>query len=253
MDMTSSKHSSALQLDEAAKLKEIFEARQQSARLKGKRLTQVDVGIACGWTSAQSVVSQLMSGRMPLGIETLIKLAYVLKFHPKEVSPRLAVTIDLLSKIKDSGLLHPEVVSESFRLPVTTGCIPVTFKARVSSNGAYTPEAQEMETPFGLLNIYSKDPGAFGIMITGNALSPRLKSHEFLVVEPGREPVAGDDVVVVLNDGTCLIREFIFSRDGHFRLDSLIQGSDSLYLEESDVNRIHYIDAIVKKTRYEPS
>lgn len=70
---------------EAARLKSIYKARK---RLDPK-LSQERIADECGW-AGQSVVSQYMTGKIPLNLPALIKFATVLQFQPKEVSPRLA-------------------------------------------------------------------------------------------------------------------------------------------------------------------
>lgn len=253
MNTTPSKVIPAEQLDEAAKLKIIFDARQDAAKLKGKRLSQIDVGEACGWASAQSIMSQLMSGKMRMGLEALVKLAHVLKFRPEEVSPRLAKTIELIAKLNAKNLVSIDADSETYRLPITTGCVPVKFKADISVGGGYSGGYSVSGKDFGLLRIHSNDKDAYAVMIIGNALSPRIRAHEFVVVEPGHPVQSGDDVLVNFNDGTTMVKEFIFHRDGLYRFDSLKAGIEPLFLNENLVHSVEYIDAIVKKTRFEPS
>lgn len=253
MKTTPSKVIPADQLEEAAKLKEIFEDRQEAAKNRGKRLSQLDVGEACGWASAQSIMSQLMNGKMRLGLEALVKLCHVLKFSPEEVSPRLAETISMIAKLNAQRLLEVDDLPETYRLAVTTGCVPVRLQASVSSTGAFVGIAPEVGDHHGLLRVHSKDKEAFAVMIFGNALAPRIRAHEFIVVEPGSTPQSGDDVLVTLKDGSQLLAEFIYHRDGLYRLDSLRPGVDPAFLDESLVASVSYIDAIVKKTRYEPS
>lgn len=253
MKNSPSKDIPALQLEEAARLREIFEERQEAAKLKGKRLSQSDVGEACGWSSAQSTMSQLLTGKMRLGLDALVRLAHVLKFRPEEVSPRLAETIDLITLLNAKNQPGVDPTAEIYRLPVTTGSIPVAFKAPVSEQGEFTRKGMESGEALGLLSIYSKDKAAYGVMILGNAMSPRFRSHEFVVVEPGHPIQSGDDVLVTFEDGRCLIKEFMYHRDGLYRLDSLKTGVEPIFVNEELVRSVEYIDAIVKKTRFEPS
>lgn len=76
---------SEIQLAEATRLKAIYKACKQ----RDRSLTQERVAELCGW-SGQSAVSQYMTGKIPLNLPALIKLAQALNFEPIEVSPRLA-------------------------------------------------------------------------------------------------------------------------------------------------------------------
>ena len=233
----------AVQLEEAEKLRAIFNQRRSESATVGSRITQTDVGEACGWQSAQSVMSQLMSGRMALNVDMLIRLAHVLKFSPVEVSPRLAVTIDLVSRLPRAGKLFDSV--DGYRIPVISGSIPVTCKATLAKDGGFTAQNDS----YGMLTIFSPDHSAYGLMISGNALMPRIRNGEIAVIEPSRECQAGDDVLVRLKDGQCMLREFIYQRDGQYRFDAICAGGDPVFVNEMEVKVIEYVDAIVKKSR----
>lgn len=74
-----------IQKAEATRLQAIYKARKQEDR----SLTQERIADLCGW-SGQSVVSQYMTGKIPLNLPALLKLAAALRFEPVDVSPRLA-------------------------------------------------------------------------------------------------------------------------------------------------------------------
>jgi phage repressor protein C with HTH and peptisase S24 domain len=251
--MMPTKPDQTVQQQEAQLLREIFEKRQELSSKAGIRLTQVSVGKRCGWSSPQSVMSQLLGGRVAISLETLLQLSQLLGFKPEEVSARHSETIKLIVRMHKEGLLNPVPQIDGYRLPVTSGSVPVMFKAAVAGDGSYTGGYSVSGKHHGLLNIFSDDADAYAVMILGNALAPRVRSHEFLVVEPGRDAVSGDDVLVNMRDGSTKIREFIFNRDGQYRFDSITTERDSLFIDESLVHSIHYVDAIVKKTRFEPS
>ncbi|AJE21475.1 Prophage PSPPH03, transcriptional regulator, Cro/CI family [Azotobacter chroococcum NCIMB 8003] len=78
---------------ECARLKAVYEKRKAEAKDRGEKLTQADVGDACGWKSGQSAVNQYFNGKVPLNVEAILKLSEVLGFKPVEVSPRLSAEI----------------------------------------------------------------------------------------------------------------------------------------------------------------
>lgn len=77
---------------ESARLKTIYEQRKSAAKAAGRSLTQADVAEACGW-SGQSAFSQYATGKVPLNVEALLKLAKALNFDAGEVSSRLLSTV----------------------------------------------------------------------------------------------------------------------------------------------------------------
>jgi len=100
---------------EAAILKTIYVKRKAQALKAGKRLTQESIGEACGWSSAQSVVNQYMSGKIPLNIDALLKFAKVLDFAPADVSPRLAAEIDHIARAAEPSQAKTEATAPAER------------------------------------------------------------------------------------------------------------------------------------------
>ncbi|MGB9088400.1 MAG: S24 family peptidase [Pseudomonas farsensis] len=76
------------EIQESQRLKAIYEQRKQAAKIAGRSLNQADVADACGW-SGQSAFSQYATGKVPLNLEALLRMAKALDFSPAEVSPRL--------------------------------------------------------------------------------------------------------------------------------------------------------------------
>lgn len=105
----------------------------------------------------------------------------------------------------------------------------------------------------GFLNIYSSDPEAYGLRVVGNSMNPRIKNNEFVLIEPGRDYVAGDDVLVKTVKGQAMIKEFIFYRDGQYRFDSVNADYESIFLQEDEVVDVQYVAAILKSSRFTPA
>lgn len=82
---------------ESTRLKAIYEQRKSAAKAAGRSLTQADVAEACGW-SGQSAFSQYATGKVPLNVEALLKLAKALNFDASEVSSRLVSTVANVQK-----------------------------------------------------------------------------------------------------------------------------------------------------------
>jgi transcriptional regulator with XRE-family HTH domain len=98
------------------------------------------------------------------------------------------------------------------------------------------------------LDFPSEDRDAYSIRIEGDAFHPRVKSGEYLVIEPGRDLAAGDEVLVTLKDGRSLLRELAWRREGSTALNSLVDGHRMTVLD-SEIKTIHYVAAIVKASR----
>jgi len=71
-------------IEEAARLKAIYKQRKQL----DPTLNQAKIAEVCDW-AGQSVVSQYMTGKIPLNLTALLKFSKALQFKPTEVSERL--------------------------------------------------------------------------------------------------------------------------------------------------------------------
>ena len=85
---------------ESVRLKAIYEERKAAAKASGASLTQADVAEACGW-SGQSAFSQYATGKVPLNLEALLRLAKALDFSPEQVSDRLLSMVSINSAPSD--------------------------------------------------------------------------------------------------------------------------------------------------------
>lgn len=100
------------------------------------------------------------------------------------------------------------------------------------------------------LDFPSDDPNAYAIQIIGDAFHPRVKSGEYLVLEPGHPVSPGDEVLVEHVDGRSMLRELAYQRDGQTALNTLNgQHARSTFFDK-DLLHVHYIAAIVKASRY---
>ncbi len=239
---------------ECARLKAVFEKRQKEAKDQGSRLTQESLGNAIGWRSGQSAVNQYLNGKVPLNLEALLKFATELRFAPEEVSPRLAAEIagvTMTAEKRPAGTvveIASNVQGEPYQ--VRPGRVPVVGKAMLGPDGYF----EAMEYPVGhgegYLNIFSTDENAYGLRVAGHSMKPRIKHNEFVLIEPSKDYVAGDEVLVKTVSGQAMIKEFVYFRDGQYRFDSVNNAFDPIYLTQEEIVFIHYMGAIVKSSRF---
>lgn len=99
----------------------------------------------------------------------------------------------------------------------------------------------------GWLNIHSPDPTAYGLKVRGDSMRPRIKSGEHIVVEPGVEAQPGDDVVVKFVDGSAVVKELLWIRDGEVSLGSINNGVQPITRSLEIIVSIHRVGAIVPR------
>lgn len=79
---------------------------------------------------------------------------------------------------------------------------------------------------------------------------PRIKNGEFVLIEPNKSFYSGDEVMVRTSAGRTMIKEFIYLRDGMYRLDSVNAEHESVHIPEQDVLEIHLVGGILKSSRF---
>ena len=93
----------------------------------------------------------------------------------------------------------------------------------------------------------SPDKKAYGLRVRGDSMWPRIKSGEFVLVEPSIEARPGDDVVVKLKDGRALLKEFLWIRDGEMSLGSINSTVRPITIPLENVEKIHRVAAIIPR------
>lgn len=160
-----------------------------------KRITQADIALACGWTSA-STFNRLLSGKIPLTLESVTKLAAALDVTPASISPRLVQDKATGQEGKASRLL------------------PVSSVKDVRRGSWGEPFLTTMRLPF-----FSADSTAYAIIFDLEA-APAGLGGWVVVVEPAMKALTGDRVVVRHAPGKYSFgRLFVDEADGSHAVD----------------------------------
>lgn len=136
-----------------------------------KRITQADIAAACGWTSA-STFNRVLSGKIPLTVESVTKLAAALGVSPSSISPRLIHDVATGQEAKSTRLLPVSTIKD-----VRRGCWAEPF-------------VTTLRFPF-----FTADATAYALTFEYE-VAPSGLSGWVVIVEPSGKPVTGDSVVV---------------------------------------------------------
>lgn len=166
--------------EEAARLKAIYLARKKA----GQFANQTELAEIMGWQS-QGTVSQYLTGRLELNIQTLLKFAQVLQFNPSEVSPRLT---------KEFGAVAPNPARDYQERPPPR-MLPVIGHVQAGAFcEAFDPfqpgDADEWVEAYG-----PAGSNAFVLKVEGFSMEPDFMPGDKVVVDPAAECRPGDFVV----------------------------------------------------------
>ncbi len=96
------------------------------------------------------------------------------------------------------------------------------------------------------LQFHSRDPNAYALLVRGNKLRPRVKSGEFLIVEPNAYAVPGDDVLITLANGGHLVAQLLYSfpNDEETTFGDVNENAPTTLLTKAEIVSIDLISAI---------
>ena len=229
---------------ECAALKAIFVRTQKERRESGAtKLTQDSAANFLG-DMTQGAVSQYLNGDTALNLKAAIGFAKLLKCNISDFSPRLA------KETAGSGVSVGYFVAESSN-NYSSG---KPNRVGVSVTGRLTAihgEGMRFEVlhpnRIGSIAVYSDDKEAFALIIEDDSMRPRIRSGEFILCEPCREVRPGDDALVVLKSGRRFVKELLWQRDNVVSLGSINSDSHPVTTPDNDIEKMHYIAAIVPR------
>lgn len=221
---------------ESARLKAIYDQRKSAAKSTGRSLTQADVAEACGW-SGQSAFSQYATGKVPLNVEALLKLAKALDFNPSEVSSRLMSTV---ASVQPTERIQPDVAMSDIR--------PWDDNTPLDDDEVYVPFLREVELAAGSgrfvieesdsarLRFFKKDlrhnnvqfSNAKCVVVSGNSMLPVLRDGATVGINVGKNTlgdIVDGDMYAINHNGQLRVKQLYrlptgirmrsFNRDDH--------------------------------------
>jgi phage repressor protein C with HTH and peptisase S24 domain len=206
---------------------------------------------------AYQTVQQWESGKTAPQRKRLASVADALNTTPEylqfgtSVGPTEEQTSFVASPESSTSLLplRYSVATRNFRRVFVVGRGQGGLAERLWTDGDY---------PVGATDEYAElattDPHAFLTPIVGTSMVPKFNPGDFVFVEPGTPPEAGDDVLVRLVTGQTLIKVLRSTRNGIMELHSynhLEQGP--LFFKVEEISWMyyiaHYVQARKIKTR----
>ncbi|WP_354684415.1 XRE family transcriptional regulator [Cupriavidus necator] len=159
---------------------------------------------------------------------------------------------------KLSGAIEPELDEPS--IPFDTVSIPdnafrkipVRGMAQLGDNGHFVDVEYPVGHGDGYVFFPTRDPDAYALRCNGESMRPRVKHGEFVVVEPNTQIQNGDEVLVKSQDGRVMVKELAYIRDGIVHLSSVNERHGMLRIPQDQIERMHFVGGIVKRSAWRP-
>ncbi|KGA31148.1 XRE family transcriptional regulator [Pectobacterium odoriferum] len=126
------------------------------------------------------------------------------------------------------------------------GLVKVVGEAILGASGA----VDMTENRDGWLMIYSDDPLAYGLKVKGDSMWPRIKSGEYVLIEPSKKVSPGDEVFVRTTDGHNMIKILGYFKDYEYQFISVNQTHAPITIDACNVDKIEYVSGILKESRH---
>jgi SOS-response transcriptional repressor LexA len=177
------------------------------------------------------------------------------------IEKHISVATDKSKKGQISGMITPSIpVSEPSIHRALESNVGEKLKLRSGRAVAVVGEVQGGpdgfisvdDYPVGhgyaeLPEVRSRDISAYGLKVRGDSMRPRIKAGEYIVCEPNSEAQPGDDVVVKFTDGSAVVKELLWIREGDICLGSINNHVAPITRPLTEVAYIHRVAAIMPR------
>lgn len=130
--------------------------------------------------------------------------------------------------------------------------VPVVGTAQLGDDGYWA----ELDAPVGhgdgVVRYETKDPNAYAVRCRGSSMMPRIRDGEFVVLEPNKTPISGDDVLVRHMDGRVMVKRFLYERDGMIHLLSINEAYPPHAFPIEEIAVFHPVVSISMKSHWMP-
>lgn len=204
---------------------------------------KVDLARACGVTP-QAVNGWFVTGKIS-------------RDHLPTVAATLNTTVDaLLREPSETGSVlfrrrdeSPLAVSEKLA-DYAVNRVPVVGTAQLGDDGYWDELGFPTGHGDGFVNYPTRDKNAYALRVKGDSMRPRIKPGEFVVIEPNNPVTPGDEVLVTTTDGRSMVKVLQSRRNGMVELLSINEDHRPITLDESQIEKIHAVSAILKASLY---
>lgn len=157
--------------------------------------------------------------------------------------PKMANDVRSAPAITDA---EPEFAGE-----VELRLVPVVGTAKMGDDGYYGEISSVPGAGDGHIEIATRDANAYGLRVKGQSMFPAIRDGWYVLIEPNGTPKEGEYVLVKLNDGRKMVKEFLYRRIGSIELMS-VNGDERITIEAADLQDMQAVGAVVSPSKWKP-
>ncbi|MGZ8164103.1 MAG: XRE family transcriptional regulator [Methylobacter sp.] len=173
-----------------------------------------------------------------------VRIAEVLKINAKWLTTGIGDIDEITNIVEKNNIDESSGLYSTDFVPYRT--IPVIGNAQFEENGIWSI-VDVFNTPNdGYVEYPSTDPTAYALRCLGESMWPRIHNGEFIIIEPSREAIPGDEILIKALDGRIKIKTLLYTRNGRIHIQSINEARPPISILLSEITAIHPVTAIVK-------
>jgi hypothetical protein len=137
-------------------------------------------------------------------------------------------------------------------LPEMFRRLPVVGTAQLGPEGFWEETGYPVGRGEGYVEFVSRDPNAYVLRVRGNSMAPTIRNGWLVVVEPNGQIIPGEHVMVCIKDGRCMVKEYLYERNGVVGLGSVNEAFARIELHREEIEKMHAVGATIPPSRMKP-
>lgn len=130
--------------------------------------------------------------------------------------------------------------------------LPVVGVVQAGPDGLLTIDDHPVGFGDGTVLYWAKCENAYALRVRGESMSPRYLPGEFVAVDPCFEVQPSQEVIVILKDGTRMIKRLLWQRDGFACFESINKDYKNITLELAEIDALHRVLGTVPSFAFKP-
>lgn len=223
---------------------DIFEIRRARLRSLVEKISRGNLNIfAARFGYSRSQISQYLSETYNEGRSIGERVARAIEEKVSAPSGWLDAPIDSIN-LPDSHVLSYEDTPPKVLPEFALRLLPVVGTAITLSSGLVELRGGSIDRPRRLAFV-TRWPNAYAVCIGGTGLESRMRSKEYIIIEPSITPGPGDDALLKLASGEHMVLQYLYTRDDELTFREIGERGETATIQASEIVSIATITSIL--------
>jgi phage repressor protein C with HTH and peptisase S24 domain len=138
----------------------------------------------------------------------------------------------------------PQFISDVETAPDLVGrvrVLPVVGKVQAGPDGLLSIDDYPVGFGDGEVEYWATCENAYALRVRGESMSPRYLPGEFVAVDPCSDVQPSQEVIVLMTNGSRMIKRMLWMRDGQACFESINKDYKNITLGVEDIQALHRV------------